>query len=132
MSELKAAAKTMIDIVFDEESSDVEKRMATSTLIEILHPSDWCDLDDCEDAQEAECECMTWARVGVGACLWLKHHPGCQHYRPEPEIRSVLLDLIDGIELWASDEDGVHPACWDAYSKACGAVGQWFRAKASE
>ena len=77
------------------------------------------------------CECATWGRDNFGAILHLEHHPNCEHYRPEPEVRELLQRLIDGIESWASDEDGVHPDCWDAYVKACGACGQCGRPKSS-
>lgn len=77
------------------------------------------------------CDCATWGRDNLGAILHLEHHPNCERYRPEPEIRDLLQRLIDGIESWASDEDGVHPDCWDAYVKACGACGQWSRPRAS-
>ena len=77
------------------------------------------------------CECATWARDNHGSTLHLQHHPDCEWYRPEPEIRQLLLRLIEGIELWAADEDGVHPDCWDAYKSACAAVGQWDRVKDS-
>ena len=68
------------------------------------------------------CECKTWARVG-GDLLWLSHHPNCDRYKPEPEVRRLLLRLIEGIEEWANDEDGVHPMCWDAYREACCVLG---------
>ena len=57
--------------------------------------------------------------------------PNCERYRPEPEIRELLQRLIDGIESWAADEDGVHPDCWEAYKAACAVVGQWDRVKES-
>jgi len=75
------------------------------------------------------CECLTWGRDNHGALLHLEHHPHCEHYRPEPEIRALLLRLIEGIESWAQDEDGVHPDCWEAYRDACCVVGQQDRAR---
>ena len=83
------------------------------------------------DAVVMPCECATWGRDNHGATLHLEHHPNCERYRPEPEIRQLLLRLIDGIETWASDEDGVHPDCWEAYKAACSSVGQWDRVKES-
>jgi hypothetical protein len=79
------------------------------------------------DAAVMPCECLTWGRYNHGTILHLDHHPNCKLYRPEPEIRELLLRLIDGIEAWASDEDGVHPDCWEPYKAACAAVGQWDR-----
>lgn len=79
-----------------------------------------------------DCECRTWGRCGAASELILKHHPECEHYRPEPEIRQLLSDLIDGIESWASDEDGVHSDCWSAYVAACNAVGEYSRPSTTE
>ena len=76
------------------------------------------------------CECDNWGRDSKAATLYLSHHPHCKRYQPEPEMRELLEELIDGIESWASDEDGVHPDCWDAYVRACGVCGQWGRPKA--
>ena len=71
------------------------------------------------------CECKTWGRDNAGMTLLLSHHPSCQHYQPELEIRALLLRLIDGIEAWAWDvENGIHPDCWEAYCSACATVGK--------
>jgi len=75
----------------------------------------------------AACECITWGRDSVAAMLHLEHHPNCEHYRPEPPIRELLLRLVDGIEAWASDEDGIHEACWNAFQDACCMLGQYDR-----
>jgi len=74
-----------------------------------------------------KCECETWGRDNNGAILYLEHHPNCQQYKPEQQVRDLLLRLIDGIESWASEEDGVHPDCWEAYKSACTTVGQFDR-----
>jgi hypothetical protein len=74
------------------------------------------------------CECVTYGRSNDTAILFLAHHPNCKQYRPEREIRTLLLRLIEGIEAWANDEDGVHPDCWEAYVAALNAVGQPYRA----
>ena len=69
-----------------------------------------------------DCDCQTLGRDNQ-APLFLSHHPNCEHYDPDPEIRELLLALVDGIETWAADEDGIHSECWDAYVKACSVVG---------
>lgn len=73
------------------------------------------------------CECATWARDDSSNLLFLDHHPNCKQYKPEQQIRDLLLRLIDGIEDWANDEDYVHRDCWEAYCDACAVVGQWNR-----
>ena len=75
----------------------------------------------------ADCECATWGRNSLAAMLHLPHHPNCPKYMPEMPVRELLLRLIDGIEAWAGDEDGVHSDCWDAYKEACSVVGMWDR-----
>lgn len=77
----------------------------------------------------ADCECSTWGRDNHGAILFLSHHPNCVNYKPEPEVRTLIFDLLQGIEAWAADEDGIHPGCWAAYKKACHVVGAFQRAK---
>jgi hypothetical protein len=77
-----------------------------------------------QQVSQGLCECATWGRDNQSAALILSHHTACPNYSPELEVRELLQNLLDGIEAWASDEDGVHPDCWDAYVKACGACGQ--------
>lgn len=36
--------------------------------------------------------------------------------QPDPKI--LISNLVKSIELWAADEDGVHPDAWDAYVNA--------------
>ena len=71
-----------------------------------------------------QCLCSTWARGDHTGLLMLSHHPSCGNYKPEKEVRELLLSLIAGIEAWAADEDGVHPDCWEPYMMACGVVGK--------
>ena len=63
-----------------------------------------------------ECKCMNWARDNV--LLLTKHHPKCPKYNVEAEAKQIIKALIKGIDHWASDEDGVHDACWPAYQSA--------------
>ncbi len=77
--------------------------------------------------EASECECQTWARDNAAAIFIASHHPNCDLYTPEIDARALLLRLIDGIESWAADEDGIHSDCWAAYVAACGAVGQYGR-----
>jgi len=79
-----------------------------------------------------ECECATWGRDSLGAMLFLRHHQKCPKYSPEPEVRDLLLRLINGIEDWAADEDGIHSDCWEAYKDACSMVGMWSRPSSQE
>ena len=81
---------------------------------------------------EAICECNEWGRDNRGSVLILTHHPNCRSYKPEPECRELMLNLIKGVELWAADEDGIHPACWKAYRNACFACGEWERLAKAE
>ena len=75
------------------------------------------------------CKCAMWGRDNSGTQLYLTHHPNCDQYHPEEEIRELLQQLIKGIEAWAADEDGVHPDCWEAYRRACDVCGQWGRSR---
>ena len=79
-----------------------------------------------------ECECDTWARGNSAMVFIGQHHPNCDRYNPEQNIRDLLMRLLDGIEAWANDEDGIHSDCWEAYVDACSAVGQWNRPASRE
>lgn len=69
-----------------------------------------------------DCECMDWGRNGL--TLLTGHHRHCPKYRIDAEGMRLLRNLLDGIEEWAADEDGVHWECWDAYRQACLALGR--------
>ena len=61
-------------------------------------------------------ECSGWTRAS-GKIL-TNHHPNCSQYNLEDELVNLIKQLINGIECWAGDEDGVHPECWSAYEEA--------------
>lgn len=44
--------------------------------------------------------------------------------RTTEEINSVLLGLIECVEKWAEEEDGIPSFCWQAYFDALAAVGR--------
>lgn len=62
------------------------------------------------------CECENWARTQSKVAT--DHHPNCKKYDPEGDARRIIEALIEGIETWSSDTDGIHEACWDAYTQA--------------
>jgi hypothetical protein len=57
------------------------------------------------------CECATW---GTDCLIAGGHHYKCDHFDVKPLI-AVISALLDGMEAWALDEDGIHPEAWDAY-----------------
>ena len=63
-----------------------------------------------------KCECADWGR-SRGKVI-TQHHSCCPEYDPEGDAKEVISALIRGIEAWAADEDGVHPALYDADMKA--------------
>ena len=75
---------------------------------------------------DERCVCEGWACDGDGvmAILLTDHHPNCKHYRPLPAIRKLLSAFVDGIEEWAGEEDGVHPAVWPAFCSARALLGR--------
>jgi len=70
-----------------------------------------------------KCECENWCSHGIPPIL--KHHHKCPKYSPVGEMLEIITDLVWGIQYWASDEDGVHPECWKAYSRAKICIGQF-------
>ena len=37
----------------------------------------------------------------------------------------IITGLVKGIQDWSADEDGVHPGCWAAYSRAKLCIGEY-------
>lgn len=60
------------------------------------------------------CECATWATD----LLVSGHHITCVRFDPRPFVRAIY-HLLDGMEHWAADEDGIHPDAWHAYREGC-------------
>jgi len=50
------------------------------------------------------------------------HHRNCKHYNPEKDAAMVTA-LVEGMDAWAADEDGIHPEAWEAYQRARTATG---------
>lgn len=70
----------------------------------------------------ADCECCIWARTH-GSFI-TKHHPQCPLYAPLDDAAEMIDALLDGVDAWAADEDGIHPEAWNAYQRACYAIGR--------
>lgn len=69
-----------------------------------------------------QCECLNWCRDLTGF-LW-SHHPNCRKHRPDVEARGYVQALVDGIEQWGAEEDGIPDFLWDAYCRAVYALGR--------
>lgn len=67
------------------------------------------------------CECTHWARTEQ--FVFTKHHRNCPRYNPEKEAYDIISALIDCIIIWASDEDGIHPSCIQAFRNAANFIG---------
>jgi len=55
------------------------------------------------------------------------HHPECPEY-PKNLTESwlkLIKKLVQGMEDWASDEDGIHPDAWEGYEQAKGVLGEF-------
>ena len=75
-----------------------------------------------ENVSKLPCECYNWAGTGQGVVT--EHHPRCSHYDPLGDCRKIIIDLLDGMQIWAGDEDGIHPKAWDAFQRGSISVGQ--------
>jgi hypothetical protein len=64
-------------------------------------------------------ECHTWCSDDIGLDAVLGHHHHCPH-APDPvrALRGLVRDLATGMDVWAADCDGIHPAAWEAYRRA--------------
>lgn len=68
------------------------------------------------------CECAGW---GGQWFLLNLHHDECPNAIHNHElIRGLIEGLLDGMDEWASDEDGIHPEAVKAYNRACDAMGR--------
>jgi len=68
-----------------------------------------------KETEYLKCECEDWARDDG----WFsKHHPNCEKYDPAGDAKIMITKLLRGIEAWAGDEDGVHPAVFRSYREA--------------
>ena len=72
---------------------------------------------------EPLCECISWAR-DYGTSFFTNHHRNCPHYNPEEDAAEIINKLLDAMNIWGSDEDGVHPDCCDQYDRAALSVGR--------
>ena len=82
---------------------------------------DGVNIDNSEE-ENMFCECRYWTRRRI--TLLTEHHPGCKYYNPEREAWTIINGLLNGITAWASDEDGVHPECWEAFEQAAYFIGR--------
>ena len=73
----------------------------------------------------SRCECTTWAREPHH--FFTEHHPRCPNGDSEAEKDNMIVSLVEAIERWAMDEDGVHPDAWEAYQRACWMMGKTCR-----
>jgi hypothetical protein len=61
------------------------------------------------------CECTSWARDG--GLFLTTHHRNCEKYEDGREISDVVRALLDDIEQWASEEDGIPESVYGNYSR---------------
>jgi len=64
------------------------------------------------------CKCVDWESLDIGMMTLTGHHENCEHRGNDKEtLRTLVVDLVRGMEQWSSDEDGIHPQAWQAYIK---------------
>lgn len=65
------------------------------------------------------CECVNWCEIDHRVAFLTGHHSRCpKGGNPLEAAYALIKDLANGMDCWASDEDGVHPDAWKAYRKA--------------
>lgn len=66
-----------------------------------------------------DCPCAVWATDQMTALLLGNgHHPRCDKFVPDVRATYLIRDLVEGIEEWGAQEDGVPDWLWDAYARA--------------
>jgi hypothetical protein len=69
--------------------------------------------EQADEPAAMSCGCAAWARPFTNG----GHHPRCEH--AHAEAREIVQQLVEGIRVWARDEDGtVHEQCYDAWKRA--------------
>ena len=67
----------------------------------------------------ADCECRGWASDDQTHMILTGHHVKCQKAGKEIDAALVLIaEMAHAMDLWAAEEDGVHPDAWTCYRKA--------------
>ena len=71
-----------------------------------------------------QCECLAWGNDRI--YLLGRHHYACNRAaRINPLLDRALVEaLVDGMDTWAQDEDGIHFDAWAAYKAGCEALGR--------
>ena len=78
---------------------------------------------------QKHCECLTYClhdRHQIQVFALTGHHPNCRNC---PDLYGAALDLlgalVDGIEAWADEADGIVPDCLrEQYRRAARACGK--------
>jgi len=73
-----------------------------------------------DETKDADCDCKTWGAV-LPPILLRGHHPNCMKFNYTEQVehaREIIESLVHSMELWAADEDGIHPDAWQAYERA--------------
>ena len=71
---------------------------------------------------DVKCACDLWARRGEAVVT--KHHSNCDQYSPLEDCRELIEGLVKGMVAWAGDEDGIHPAAWEAFQRGAISIGR--------
>ena len=75
-------------------------------------------LEDGVSLVKPVCECAFNCTLDIGMMALTGHQENCKHRGNDIEtLRSLVEELVRGMERWASDEDGIHNDAWDSYIK---------------
>lgn len=72
------------------------------------------------------CECRQWCDTHPQIRFLTGHHENCPRRVPmDVAWHDLVRRLVKGMELWAHDEDGIHPDAWEAYKHGKSVLGQF-------
>ncbi len=73
---------------------------------------------NCNPAAEP-CVCEGWASHDLIRSIITGHHENCPKAPTETQfLRSLIAQLVRGMECWGGEEDGIYCDAWPAYRKA--------------
>lgn len=76
---------------------------------------------DNQPERKIECDCMDQCSMDIRVKLLTGHHENCPKnsvWNASQRGLDIIKALVDGMDAWASDEDGIHPEAYEAYKKA--------------
>jgi hypothetical protein len=72
------------------------------------------------------CDCIYWCSEDQAWVDLTGHHENCpKRGNVLAHTKTLLTELVRGMEAWGADDDGIHPDAWEAYKRAKAVIGEY-------